>query len=291
MPEESINSLDPKDGETIVDATAGEGGHSYRLLKRYPHIKVIALDADPRAVATASARLAEFGDRAQVVQSNFSEIEHALKKLRVEKVDKVLFDLGWNSGQLASGRGFSFLHDEPLNMSYGDTPASGFTAAEIVNEWDESTLADVFYGYGEERYSRRIAKAIVERRAEQPFTSTIELVEVIRDAVPAAYRKGRIHPATRTFQALRIAVNDELTVIERGIAGAWNVLADGGRIAIITFHSIEDRVVKRAFSALAKGGGGKLVEKKPVPPSRKETITNARARSAKLRIIEKLCNQ
>ncbi len=291
MPEESINYLDPKDGETIVDATAGEGGHSYRLLKRYPHIKVIALDADPRAVATASARLAEFGDRAQVVQSNFSEIEHALKKLRVEKVDKVLFDLGWNSGQLASGRGFSFLHDEPLNMSYGDTPASGFTAAEIVNEWDESTLADVFYGYGEERYSRRIAKAIVERRAEQPFTSTIELVEVIRDAVPAAYRKGRIHPATRTFQALRIAVNDELTVIERGIAGAWNVLADGGRIAIITFHSIEDRVVKRAFSALAKGGGGKLVEKKPVPPSRKETITNARARSAKLRIIEKLCNQ
>lgn len=274
MLDEVLQGLEVQDGEVVVDATYGLGGHS-AALKAEANIHLIAIDADPKA---------------GVIEANFGDLDTVLKKEKITQVDKVLFDLGWNSTQLVSGRGFSFLHDEVLNMSYGKKPASGFTASEIVNTWDEETLANVFYGYGEEKYSRRIAKAIVERRALQPIKTTIELEEIVRDAVPAAYRKGRLHPATRTFQALRMATNDELGVTERGLASAWAHLACGGRIAVITFHSIEDRLVKRLFAAYAKEGG-KLVYKKPVAPSRAEIIRNPRARSAKLRVIEKICQK
>jgi 16S rRNA (cytosine1402-N4)-methyltransferase len=185
------------------------------------------------------------------------------------------------------------MHDEPLVMSYGTRPRSGFTAAEILNGWSEKTLADVFFGYGEERYARRIAAAVVARRALKPFETTMELNEVVRDAVPAAYRRGsasrRIHPATKTFQALRIAVNDELGALDSGVRAAWHALACGGRIAVITFHSIEDRAVKRLFAAFVKKGEGKLVYKKPLTPSAEEIKSNHASRSAKLRAIEKLC--
>jgi 16S rRNA (cytosine1402-N4)-methyltransferase len=290
MVAEVLNGLEVRASDVVLDATAGQGGHSFEILSQVPNATVVALDADPAAVDIASTRLAPFGDRAQVVESNFEHVDKALKKLGIREVNKVLFDLGWNSGQLASGRGLSFQHDEELNMSYGKKPASGFTAKEILNEWDEKTLADVFFGYGEEQYARRIAKAVIARRQFQPIHSTLELVELVRDAVPPAYRHGRINPATKTFQALRIAVNDELGVIERGLVAVWPHLACGGRIAVITFHSVEDRLVKQLFQQYAKKDG-LIVTKKPIIPSRQEISNNPRARSAKLRLIEKVCNQ
>ncbi len=271
MTAEVLQALAVKDGDVVVDATYGVGGHS-KALKKAAKIKFIALDADP-AAGTG------------VVEANFGDLG---KVLGTQKVNKVLFDLGWNMTQLQSGRGFSFMHDEPLNMSYGLRPRSGFTAAEALNEWSETVLADVFFGYGEERYARRIAKAVVARRKVQPFETTMELVEVVRDAVPAAYRRGRLNPATKTFQALRIAVNDELGALEQGLKSAWTALVCGGRVAVISFHSIEDRIIKRNFAALAKAGEGKLVYKKPLVPSAAEVASNPASRSAKLRAIEKI---
>lgn len=291
MVKEVLQTLDLKKGDVVLDATVGQGGHSSAMLSAQPGITLLALDADPAAVVLARERLSAFGAKAQVVEANFNDIEKVLTKHKLQKLNKALFDLGWNSGQLISGRGFSFLHDEPLNMSYGKRSASGFVASEILNEWDEETLADVLYGYGEERYARRIAKAIVARRDIEPIKTTIELVEIIKDAVPAGYRHGRLHFATRSFQALRIAVNDELGVVERGVAAVFERLADGGRVAVITFHSIEDRAVKRLFASFVKAKTARLVVKKPLVPSRSEIITNPRARSAKLRVIEKICNE
>jgi 16S rRNA (cytosine1402-N4)-methyltransferase len=286
MVKEALQHLAPGVGEQLVDATAGEGGHSYELLQHAPKARLLALDADPRAVEVTRERLQKFGTRAEVVEANFGDLGKVLKHKKIHTVHKVLFDLGWNSGQLGSGRGFSFLVDEPLNMSYGKKSASGFTAAEALNEWDEETLANVFYGYGEERYARRIAKAVIVRREIQPIRTTLELVEIVRDSTPSAYHRGRIHCATRTFQALRMAVNDELGVIDRGVRAAWEHLAPHGRIAVITFHSIEDRAVKRLFAEFAKQGGT-LVVKKPLVPTRTEISHNPRARSSKLRVIEK----
>lgn len=286
MPKEVLEYLDVQPGELVVDATAGEGGHSYEILKHQPKAQVLALDADPAAVLRARECLEPFGTRAEVVEANFNELKKVLARKGIKKINKALFDLGWNSGQLASGRGFSFLTDEPLNMSYGKKPASGFTAAEALNEWDEETLANVFYGYGEERYARRIAKAVVARREIQPIATTFELIEIVRDSTPRPYHKGRIHFATRAFQALRMAVNDELGVINAGVTAAWEHLAPGGRIAVITFHSIEDRAVKRLFADFTKHGG-RLAFKKPLIPARTEIISNPRARSAKLRVIER----
>jgi 16S rRNA (cytosine1402-N4)-methyltransferase len=176
-------------------------------------------------------------------------------------------------------------------MSYGTTSRSGFSAAEALNEWSEQTLADAIFGYGEERYARRIAKAIVTRRETKKFETTMELVEVVRDAVPAAYRRGRINPATKTFQALRIAVNDELGALREGLSAAWDALAPGGRIAVISFHSIEDRIVKRYFAELVKKEEGKLLYKKPLAPTMAEIKRNPASRSAKLRVIENICTR
>ena len=277
MTAEVIAALAPKVGDVVVDATYGRGGHS-KALKAAAKIKLISIDADPAAGKG-------------VVEGNFGDLTNILAAQKVEAVDKVLFDLGWNMTQLSAGKGFSFMHDEPLNMSYGASPRSGFTAAEVLNEWSEETLADVFFGYGEERYARRIAKAVVARRKLQPFATTFELVEVVRDAVPAAYRRGRLNPATKTFQALRIAVNDELGALQSGLLAAWSALAPSGRIAVITFHSIEDRIVKRYFASLVKSGEGTLLYKKPLAPSAAETKSNSASRSAKLRAIEKVCTQ
>ncbi|MBX4192557.1 16S rRNA (cytosine(1402)-N(4))-methyltransferase RsmH [Candidatus Parcubacteria bacterium] len=270
--DEVVKYLEPKKGEVVVDATYGQGGHS-KAIKHAAKVELIALDADP-----------EMG----VINANFADLEKVFKHEGVKEVNKVLFDLGWNRGQL-EGKGFSFLRDEPLDMSYGPKPLSGFNAAEILNTWKETALADAFFGYGEERYARRIAKAVVARREVKPFETTIEFVETIRDSVPPAYRHGRLHFATRSFQALRVAVNDELGAIDRGVKAAWKHLACNGRIAVITFHSIEDRAVKRLFQGFAKEEG-RLVLKKPLSPSRSEIISNPSARSAKLRVIEKCCD-
>ena len=285
--EEVLSLLKPKKGEIVVDATAGQGGHSEALLKA-AHITLIALDADLSAVKATSERLKRFGSRATVINANFADLDAVLAKVGVEQADAILFDLGWRSEQLASGKGFSFLQNEPLDMSYGERPRSGFTASEILNTWDEKVIADVLFGYGEERYARRIAKAVVERRKTAPIETTIELVEIVRDAVPPGYRHGKIHPATKTFQALRIAVNDELRSLEEGLKAAWKRLAEGGRVAVISFHSLEDRVVKRFFADLAKKKKAELLTKKPISATRSEVITNPSARSAKLRGIKKI---
>ncbi len=284
MTAEVLVALQPKAHDVVVDATYGRGGHS-KALKAAAKIKLLSIDADP-AGKTASSN----GAGPAVIEANFADLSAVLKKEGIEQVDKVLFDLGWNMTQLSSGRGFSFMTDEPLNMSYSTRPRSGFTAAEALNEWSEKVLADVFFGYGEERFARRIAKAVVERRKTKPFASTLEFVEVVRDAVPAAYRRGRLNPATKSFQALRIAVNDELGVIDQGIRAAWKHLACNGRIAVITFHSIEDRAVKRLFAEFAKSGEGKLIYKKPLTATASEIASNPSARSAKLRAITKLCD-
>ncbi len=286
FPFEAVALLALKKGDLVLDATAGQGGHSERILKAAP-VSLIALDADPQAVRDTRKRLSRFGDRVRVVEANFGDLSAVLKKLNESTIDKALFDLGWNRGQLFSGRGFSFLRDEPLNMSYGRHPASGFTVAEALNMWSEKTLADVFFGYGEERYARRIAKKIVETRTKEPFVLTNQLVEVIVGAVPPAYRRGRIHPATRTFQALRIAVNDEMGVLNRGLQSAWKHMHPGGRIAVITFHSVEDRAVKKLFQTFSMQGG-KRIAKKPLVPAKEELEANPSARSAKMRVIEKI---
>ncbi len=284
--DEMISALSPKAGEWVVDATAGAGGHSETLLK-HSHINLLALDADKTAVEAVRERLKRFHERVQVVEANFADLDHVLAHAGIKEINAALFDLGWRQEQLAAGKGFSFLRNEPLDMSYGEKPQSGFRARDILNNWSEKAIADVLYGYGEERYSRRIAKAVVERRATAPIETTIELVEIIRDAVPAHYRHGKLHFATRSFQGLRVAVNDELKSIEKGVMAAWDHLVSGGRIAVISFHSTEDRVVKHLFASLAKKGGH-LVTKKPITANRSEIIRNPSARSAKLRAIVKV---
>ncbi len=298
MVDEVLAALTPQAGDVILDATAGQGGHSEAILRAAPRhggqasARLIALDADPSAVEATRVRLSALDTsntaQVQVVESNFADLGTALDKLGVEKINKALFDLGWRSEQLASGRGFSFLHNEPLDMSYGPEPRSGFTAAQILNTWSEQALADVFYGYGEERYARRIARAVAERRGRAPFAETADFVEALEGAVPAAYRRGKLHPATKSFQALRIAVNDELGALKAGLEAAWERLAPKGRIAVITFHSIEDRQVKNYFATKVKEEQGRLLYKKPLTPTQEEIINNPRARSAKLRAIEKI---
>lgn len=273
MPEEALKLLALKRGDTVVDATYGRGGHS-ALIKKTAKVKLIALDADPAAGKG-------------VINANFADLEEVLNELGIAAVDKVLFDLGWNMTQLDSGRGFSFLEDEPLSMSYGERPRSGFTAEEVLNTWSEEMIANALFGYGEERYARRIARAVVERRKVAPYRTTIEFVETIKDATPAAYRRGRLHPATKSFQALRMAVNDELGALDQGLRAAWRHLKAGGRIVVITFHSIEDRAVKRLFAEWHKAGEGKLLVKKPLTASAGELRHNPASRSAKMRAIEK----
>lgn len=273
MISEVLHALDVQKGDVVIDATFGRGGHS-KALSAAAKIHLVTIDADPASGAD--------------IVGNFADVKTLLAKAGVKKVDKVLFDLGWNMTQLSSGRGFSFMRDEPLTMSYGDVPRSGFTAAEILNSWSETAIADALYGYGEERFARRIARAVVMRRKIAPFKTTFEFVELIRDSVPAAYRRLRLHPATKSFQALRIAVNDELGAIDRGLRAAWELLAPGGRIAVITFHSIEDRLVKRLFREFSAHGGSALGRKKPLVASRSEVSQNPAARSAKLRVIQKI---
>jgi 16S rRNA (cytosine1402-N4)-methyltransferase len=273
MVAEVLEALALKKGDVVIDATYGQGGHS-RAIKAVAGVQLISIDADPASGAD--------------ITGNFGDLQKLLKKVELKKADKMLFDLGWNRDQLGAGKGLSFMSDDPLNMSYGLEPRSGFTAAEILNTFSEKALADILYGYGEERYARRIARAIVARRDFQSFTTARELVELVRDAVPAAYRRSKTHFATRTFQALRIAVNDELKVLEDGLRAAWNILTPGGRIVVITFHSIEDRIVKNLFKEFSRHDGS-LLYKKPLAPSVAETSANPAARSAKMRAIQKIC--
>jgi 16S rRNA (cytosine1402-N4)-methyltransferase len=283
---EAIENLGIQASDTVVDATLGGAGHSKEIASRLSKKgTLIGFDLDADAIARAEVALLNAKPQVHLVESNFRDIGSELSKLGISRVSKVLFDLGWSSYQLEVGRGFSFQKDEPLLMTYSKNPM--LTAAKIVNEWEESSISDVLYGWGEERYSRRIAKKIVEERKIKPFTTASELADAIKEAVPASYRYGRIHPATRTFQALRIAVNDELGSLEVALRSAWDHLTPGGRIAVITFHSIEDRIVKQTFVKWEKEGTGTRITKKPLIATDEELRENPRARSAKLRVIQK----
>ncbi|MCP9454693.1 MAG: 16S rRNA (cytosine(1402)-N(4))-methyltransferase RsmH [Nitrospira sp.] len=273
----------------IVDCTVGYGGHAEALLRcSPPTMRLVGLDRDLQAIRYAKERLAEFGDRVVLKWGDYRDLKRHLAEMNVSRVGGVLFDLGVSSPQLDDPRrGFSFRADGPLDMRMDQT--TGRTAAAVVNEESESVLADIIYQYGEERYARRIARAIVRARERKTIQTTSELASIIVRAVPSVYRHGRIHCATRTFQALRIAVNRELEGLDAVLHDAVDVLALGGRMGVISFHSIEDRIVKRTFRSLAQGPGACLsvLTPKPIIPLAGECQANPRARSAKLRVVER----
>jgi len=285
---EAIELLAIHSDDTVVDATLGGAGHALAIAEKLGKGgTLIGIDADYDAILRGRELLAGAKATVHLVEANFRDLSAELQKLGITTVDKILFDLGWSSFQLDAGRGFSLKADEPLLMTYSKE-AGALTAQKIVNEWAEESIADVVFGWGEERYSRRIAKCIVEKRASKPFTTARELAEAIYAAVPSRYRFGRIHPATRTFQALRIAVNDELGALSQGLMAGWQALSHGGRIAVITFHSIEDRLVKQTFKQWEEVGEGKRITRKPFVPGAEEISGNPRSRSAKLRVIQKI---
>jgi 16S rRNA (cytosine1402-N4)-methyltransferase len=287
--EEVLEALDIQPTDTVVDATLGGAGHFSKILSKLSSGgTIIGIDADPEAVERG--REAYAADRrtdrptAHLINDNFRNLGHVLERLNVGSINKILFDLGWSGYQIAAPRGFSFQHDEPLLMTYGE---GAETAADLINSASESELADLIYQYGEERFSRGIAKAIVAARGEERIISTASLVAAVEAGTPAWYHRRKIHPATKTFQALRIAVNDELRSLQEGLAAALLALAPSGRLAIISFHSIEDRIVKNTLRDAAGKGLGNLRTKKPMTPSYKEVSANRRARSAKLRVFER----
>lgn len=289
--EETIKGLHLASGDVYVDGTLGSGGHAKAVFESLAgEVTIIGFDRETDAIARAGKLLASVGCTPVLINDSFRNIAARLDEQGFKTVQGILMDIGISSVQLDdSGRGFTFQKDEPLFMTMEDVliPDVTLTAQDLVNTSSESALADIIYAYGEEKFARRIAKGIIEARTTQPITTTFELVRVIESSVPVWYRKGKTHPATKTFQALRIAVNDELRALEEGIAGAVSKLAPGGRLAIITFHSLEDRIVKNAFRDLASKETVALVTKKPIVPSLDEIRHNPRSRSAKLRIVEK----
>ena len=287
---ETVNSLNLKPKAIVFDGTLGGGGHSAEIALQFgPQVKIIATDRDREAIERAKIRLDKMAADFTPVLSDFREIDKVLADLKIKQIDGVIFDLGLSSNQIDdSDRGFTFKKDEPLLMTMAspkDRPL--VTAHTVVNNWSEETLADIIYAYGDERYARRIAKAIVTARENHIIKTTGELVEIISSAVPGFYRMGKIHFATKTFQAIRIAVNDELGALQVGLEKAFNLLKTGGRMAVISFHSGEDRIVKNFFRDQAKNNKAVLVNKKPIIPTDEEISKNPRSRSAKLRVIEK----
>jgi 16S rRNA (cytosine1402-N4)-methyltransferase len=288
---ECIESLALKEGMTVVDGTFGAGGHSRRIAEVIGKKgQLIAFDADKSVFSEAKQNALLTLTRFVPVAENFRNIDEVLGRLSISGIDAALFDLGLSSTQLeVSGRGFSFQRNEPLTMTFVEKPKEGeTTAGEIVNHWSEESIATILKGFGEERFAGRIARGIVETRKKSPITSTSELVEIIRSYIPARFQKGKTHFATQTFQALRMAVNDELGVITAGIEGALTHMTTGGRIAVISFHSVEDRVVKQLFRRLADEGTVLAITKKPIVPTESEIKANPRSRSAKLRVVQKI---
>ena len=300
--DECMDGLDIKPDGIYVDGTAGGAGHSSEIAKRLDSGMLIAIDQDETAVAVATERLDRLGKNTRVVRSNFCEIANVCRELEIREIDGVLLDLGVSSYQLDTAeRGFSYSADAPLDMRMDNRKS--LSAYEVVNGYSEQQLKKILFEYGEERYAPAIAAAIVKQREKEPIKTTAELSDIIKYAMPPSAREGGHHPAKRSFQAIRIEVNGELDVIEPAIRDAVSMLKKGGRIAIITFHSLEDRIVKQAFASLASGctcpkdfpicvcnnkPKVKLVNKKPILPSAKELEENPRSRSAKLRVAEKL---
>ncbi len=298
---ESVDYLNVNENGIYADATLGGGGHSYEILSRGAKT-LIGIDQDKEAIKAASERLECFGDKLIAVNRNFSEITQILDGLGIDKLDGAVMDLGVSSYQLDNAeRGFSYMHDAPLDMRMNrDNPKSAY---DVVNGYSESELTKIFYEYGEEKWSARIAKFIAERRNEQEIKTTGELSEIIKAAIPKAARMEGGHPAKRVFQAIRIEVNGELEILKRAVCDFVNALKPGGVLSVITFHSLEDRIVKKTFQELAKGcvcpksfpvcvcgkkPEVKILTTKPILPSEKELEENSRSKSAKLRVVVKL---
>ncbi len=289
--QETIDGLNLSSKNPIVlDATFGGGGHSELLCRKYPGVRIIALDQDKSALEKAKGKFVRINCDITFVSTNFRSLDEVLQKEGIKEVDGIIFDLGLSSDQLEnSRRGFSFMKDEPLLMTMKENPRpEDITAFDVVNTWSEKSLADIIYGYGEEKFGRKIARGIVETRAKKKIENTFDLVKIIEESVPEFYRKGRIHCATKTFQAIRIAVNDELSALSGGLAKGFNVLKHDGRMAVISFHSLEDRIVKRFYKEKEKDGRTRLINRKPITASIEEIRNNPRSRSAKLRILEKI---
>ena len=300
--DECIQGLNIRPDGIYLDGTLGRAGHSREIARRLTTGRLICVDRDQAALDAAQDRLADWMDRVTLVHSNFDQVADILDDLGIAGADGMLFDLGVSSPQLDDGsRGFSYMADAPLDMRMDRS--EGLTAADIVNQWSQEELRRILFQYGEERCAPQIAAAIVRRREEKPIETTLELVDVIKSAMPARALREKQHPAKRSFQAIRIAVNDELASVDRMIQGAVPRLNRGGRLAVITFHSLEDRIVKNGFAQFAKGctcppdfpvcvcgktPDIKLVNKKPILPTQQEIDENPRARSAKLRVAEKI---
>ncbi len=291
---ESVEALNLHEGQIFVDGTLGSGGHSAEVLRRFGDtVEIIGLDRDKEAIVRAGEILN--APNVFLRNESFRNIDRVLSGLGISKVDAILLDLGISSNQIEeSGRGFSFLKDEPLLMTMESAPGeNSLTAKVILNTWDEGALELILRGFGEEKFSRRIAKEIVVRRdpttGGKPFETTFDLVKVIEDVIPnfAKASSGR-HPATKTFQALRIAVNEELTALGEGLEKGFELLNSKSRLVIISFHSLEDRIVKNFFRDMTKAGRGKALNKKPTQATDEEMGENPRSRSAKLRVIEKI---
>jgi len=293
LKKEVLEYLNPEQNENFVDCTVGEGGHTEDILnKNKPNGKVLGIDLDPQQIISSHWLEAIYKDRVMLVNDSYTNLKEILERKNFGPVDGILLDLGMSSAQLeGTHKGFSFQVDQGLDMRYND--ATGYlTAEKIVNEWTEEKIENILTEYGEEKFARKIAKEIVEKRKQGRIKTTFQLIEIIKDATPSAYWRGKIHYATRTFQALRIAVNDELENIKRVLPQAISVLSPGGRLVVISFHSLEDKIIKDFFkeaaSAKATAGQVKILTKKPITASREELGKNARSRSAKLRAIIKL---
>jgi len=287
MKEEVIQFLNPKHGENFVDCTLGEGGHSIAILERNkPRGKVLGVDSDREILEKLRLKVkdTEFAERLILVCENFANLGTIIRKYDFKPVSGVLFDLGLSSWHLEeSGRGFSFLRNEPLDMRYN--PANALTAEAIVNFWSLKEIEKILRLYGQESFSRRIAREIVKSR---PLKTTVDLVMAVERATPSWYHFGRIHFATKTFQALRITVNSELENLEKALPQALDIMESGGRLVVIAFHSLEDRIVKNFMRNKAKEGALKILTEKPVRPSREEVAENPRSRSARLRAAVKV---
>lgn len=302
MLEESIAALNIKPDGIYVDCTAGGGGHSLAIAKKLGNGRLVSIDRDSDAIKAAQARLSDFSEKVTFVHANFSSVRDVLDDLSIDKIDGALIDLGVSSFQLDTAeRGFSYMRNAPLDMRMDRSES--LTAYDIINGYDEADIRRILYTYGEESYAPQIARAIVKARAEAPIATTYELVGIIKDSLPNKIKAGGHHPAKKCFQAIRIEVNDELNIIEPTLRALTDSLSVGGRLAVITFHSLEDRITKQTFASLAKGCTCppdfpvcvcgkvpeiKLVSRKPIEPSLSELDENPRSRSAKLRIAEKI---
>ena len=302
MLDETVDGLNVHSGGIYTDGTLGGGGHSFEILSRCENVRLIGIDQDTDALAAAGKRLGDFKESVTYVNDNFRNINSILDGLGIDKIDGMVLDLGVSSYQLDNAeRGFSYMQDAPLDMRMNKT--AEFSAYDVVNSYSEQQLTDIFYRYGEENWSKRIAQFIVDKRKIKPVETTHELSDIIKAAIPQAARKDVAHPEKRVFQAIRIEVNGELELLKSALCDIVKRLNKDGRLSVITFHSLEDRIVKQTFSELAKGCTCpadfpvcvcgkkpeiKIITRKPILPSRKELEENSRSKSAKLRIAEKL---